>query len=107
MKYIVTNSTGINIRKTMSTYNNYPVGKLNKSSEFMVFQEENISEGGLIYTWGRISENPDENGQHRYVALKRTGKDYCKPVVVPSEIPQSDFEDLLKRVERLEKLAGI
>ena len=119
-KYVVVNGRGVNIRKVMSTLGNVPVGKLDKGHEFEVFEEYDGQGFGLIYTWGRISERPDENGQHRYVALRRSGgKVFCKKIETPIEQPPpSGFDDRLagfeirladleQRVGMLEKIAGI
>jgi len=87
-RYIVTNDAGVSIRKVTSTVNNAPVGKLDKGAEFPVYQTYQSTLFGLIYTWGRISAEPDDNGQHRYVALSRSGgKVFCEKVFSAPEEP--------------------
>lgn len=86
-EYVVLNRGGVKIRKVMHTYNNISVGKYDKSDEVIVYSTHDVRLLGHIYTWGRVSEKPDEHGQHRYVALKRTGgKVFCEFV---KDIPDS------------------
>jgi len=101
-KYIVTDLKGVNIRKVMNTVGNTPVGKLDAGTEINVYQEYAVGMFGLIYTWGRITQTPDSNKQHRYVALSRPGKVWCEAVVTDTSPPPLDLT-LEQRVARLEK----
>lgn len=102
--YVVTNPEGVSVRKTMSTLNNLPVGKMDNGMQFPVYQEYTTNLFGQIYTWGRITEEPDANGQHRYVALYRSsGKTWCKEVLVPKPTGPVSNSDVMEYVMRLER----
>jgi hypothetical protein len=95
-KYIVIVSN-VNVRKVMSTLNNFPVGRLTNGQEIDVFQTESPTLSP--YTWGRITDTPDENGQYRWVALSRPGKTFCEKVPGPAPVSS----DVIERIEALER----
>lgn len=108
-RYIVTNSAGVSIRKVTSTMNNVPVGKLDNGAEFPVYQTYTSTLFGLIYTWGRISEKPDADGQHRYVALSRSGgKVFCEKVAQQptTAAPAPDFMQWAREMDAWARANG-
>jgi len=68
MKYTVTNPKGANERTVMHPYSGY-AGHYDSGEQLTVYQTHTVVFMLRTYTWGRITETPDQYGRHKYVCI--------------------------------------